>query len=624
MILKVNKISKYFGADALFKDVSFTVEENEIIGLVGVNGSGKSTLLSIIKGEEDFDTNEKGEGSVSVKSGVKIGILKQNSGLDSILTIIEEMRKPFLNLQKTLERMKELEQDLNEVNAEEYARLSSYYEANDGYNTEVLINRVLNGMGFSDISKDRVISTLSGGEKTRLAVAKLLLEAPDLLILDEPTNHLDFETLMWLEDYLKSYKGSVIVVSHDRYFLDALCGKIYEIENKSLFIYRGNYTAYTALKEKSFETKMKAYRKQQEEIAKLKDYISKNKVRASTAAMAKSREKQLERIEIIDKPYEYKSSVRLNLTYNIEPPKDVLKASDCTLSAGGRLLLKSFSFEVKRGEKIGVIGKNGAGKSTLLKLMLGEVPCEQGKILWADNIKRFYFDQEMKTLKNSKTVMEELHSRFPSQLDSQIRKILAGVLFSGDNVFKPVGVLSGGERVKLMFAIMVLSNANVLLLDEPTNHLDLNAREVLERALKDYTGTMIIVSHDRYLLSKLTNRIFELEGQTLIGYDCGFKGYIEKKRLEKSEVQEQKKVKEKSQAKLHRTKQQRAEEVKRRQRIKELEEQIALLDKECAELEERISSQPAYDYKEMSRLCRELDEKKELSASLMDEWVTLE
>lgn len=622
MVLKVNKISKYFGADALFKDVSFSVEENEIIGLVGVNGSGKSTLLSIINGDEDFDTNEKGEGSVSVKNGAKIGILKQNSGLDSDLTIIEEMRKPFIKLKKTLERMKELERNLNETNADEYARLSSYYEANDGYNTEVIINRVLNGMGFSDFSKDRVISTLSGGEKTRLAVAKLLLESPDLLILDEPTNHLDFETLMWLEDYLKSYKGSVIAVSHDRYFLDALCSRIFEIENKSLFIYRGNYTAYTLLKEQSFEARMKAYRKQQEEIAKLKDYIAKNKVRASTAAMAKSREKQLEHIEIIDKPYEYKSSVRLSLTYSIEPPKDVLKVSDCTLTAGGKRLLESFSFEVKRGDRVGIIGKNGAGKSTLLKLIMGEISCGNGKVLWADNVKRFYFDQEMKTLDNSNTVMEELHGRFPSQTDSQIRKILASVLFSGENVFKPVGVLSGGERVKLMFAIMVLSHANVLLLDEPTNHLDLNAKEVLESSLNEYTGTIITVSHDRYLLSKLTNRIFEIEGQMLNKYDCGFKGYMDKKRIEKPQANEAKK--EKPQAKLYRTKQQRAEDVKRRQRIKEIEEQISLLEKECGELEEKISLQAASDYKEMSRLCSELDKKKELSASLMDEWVTLE
>lgn len=622
MILKVEKINKYFGSKAIFKDVSFTVEENEIIGLIGPNGSGKSTLLGIISGETDFDKNEKGEGSVSLKNGTVIGFLKQNSGLDSDLTISEEMKKPFIHLKKTLERMKELERDMNDVNSEEYARLSSYYEANDGYNTEFIINRVLNGMGFSDFERDRVVNTLSGGEKTRLALAKLLLESPDLLILDEPTNHLDFETLMWLEDYLKSYKGSVIVVSHDRYFLDSLCGRILEIENKSLFTYRGNYTAYTVIKEQSFEARMKAYRKQQEEIARLKDYIAKNKVRASTAAMAKSREKQLERLDIIEKPYEYKSGIRLSLNYEIEPPKDILKVSDCVLSAGGKTLLKRFSFEIKRGDRVGVIGKNGAGKSTLIKLILNKLPQSEGRILWADNVKPFYFDQEMKALNDSNTVIEELHSRFSSLTDEQVRKLLASVMFFGENVFKSVGVLSGGERVKLMFAIMVLSKANVLLLDEPTNHLDLNSKEVLEGALEEYSGTVIVVSHDRYLLSKLTSRIFELREGKLNIYDCGFKEYMDKKRQEKAEVKDTKK--EKPKTKIYRTKQQRSDEAKRRLRIREIEEQISLLEKECKEIEEKISSDAASDYKEMARLCKELDEKKELSALLMDEWVTLE
>jgi len=624
MLLEVKKISKYFGAELLFKDISFTVEENEIIGLIGINGSGKSTLLNIISNDLDFDKNEKGEGSISLKNGAKIGFLRQNSGLNSDFTIADEMRKPFLKLDQTLERMKELESNLNDENSEEYARLSSYYEANDGYNIDVLINRVLNGMGFSDFEKDRVVSTLSGGEKTRLALAKLLLERPELLILDEPTNHLDFETLMWLEDYLKSYNGAVLVVSHDRYFLDALCSRILEIENKGLISYKGAYSQYVVLKEHSFEARMKAYRKQQEEIEKLKDYIAKNKVRASTAAMAKSREKQLERMDIIEKPFEYKSSVRLNLSYNIEPPKELLRVMNSSLSIGGKILVNNLSFEIRRGDKVGIVGKNGMGKSTLLKLHLGEIEHTNGKILWAENVKRFYFDQELKMLNTGDSVMDFLHNRFASLTDGEVRKVLASVLFSGENVFKPVNVLSGGEKVKLMFAIMVLTKANVLILDEPTNHLDLNSKEVLESALNDYTGTIILVSHDRYLLNRLTTRTFEIEDGILNQYDCGFKTYIENKRMSRVKIEATPKQ-EKTGAKTYRTKQQRAEDAKRKQRIKDIEQRILCLEEECEEINNKmIIPEIAADYKEINHLCEELEEKKAEINLLLDEWGELE
>ncbi len=626
MLLEVKKISKYFGAQTVFRDVSFSIEENETVGLIGANGCGKSTLLNIISGDLDFDTNEKGEGSVSLKNGARIGFLRQNSGLESSATIAEEMRKPFAKLDETLERMKELEKNMTEENADEYAKLSSFYEANDGYNIDVFISRVLNGMGFSGFDKSREVSTLSGGEKTRLALAKLLLERPDLLILDEPTNHLDFETLMWLEDYLKSYSGAVLVVSHDRYFLDALCSRILEIENKGLRSYKGGYSRYVVLKEQNFETQLKAYRKQQEEIAKLKDYIAKNKVRASTAAMAKSREKQLEKIELLDKPFEYKSQVRLNLSYDIEPPKELLKVMNARLEIGGRRLVDDFSFEIRRGERVGIVGNNGMGKSTLLKLILGEVPKEQGKIIWAENVKRFYFDQELKMLSTYDTVMDFLHNRFPSLTDGDIRKTLASVLFSGENVFKSVNILSGGEKVKLMFAVMILTRANVLLLDEPTNHLDLTSKEVLEAALNDYEGTIIFVSHDRYLLNRLATRIFEIEDGALNQYDCGFKKYIEGKRLQstKSEVMPEKRD-EKPKAKTYRTKQQRAEDAKRKQRVRELEMEVSELEEQAKKISEKMAMpEIAADYIEVNRLCEELDKTKSQIDKLLEEWAELE
>lgn len=628
MLLEVNNISKYFGAELLFKDVSFSVEENDVIGLVGVNGSGKSTLLNIITEAEEFDKNEKGEGSIHLKNGARIGFLRQNSGLDSDLSINEEIKKPFLHLKKTLERMKELECNLSEQNAHEYAELSSYYEANDGYNTDVLINRVLNGMGFSDVDRERAVSTLSGGEKTRLGIAKLLLEKPDILILDEPTNHLDFETLDWLEDYLKSYSGAIITVSHDRYFLDKLCTKIIEIENKRVTVYRGGYTSYANQKEHNFEVAMKAYRRQQEEIKKLEDYIAKNKVRASTAAMAKSREKQLERMDRLSKPFEYKSSVKLALSYDIEPPKEVLCVSGCKLSAGGKDLADDISFEVRRGDKIGIVGKNGAGKSTLIKLLLGKNITSPGRIKWAENVKLYYFDQELTQLDTSDTVMEALHSRFPALSDGDIRKTLSFVLFSGENVFKPVCVLSGGERVKLAFAIMILTRANVLLLDEPTNHLDLNAREVLEEALSAYTGTVIFVSHDRYLLSRIAGRIFEIDGNRLLQYKCGFSGYSDIKRAAKAELQKltAPPAKEKPAArKTYRTAKQRSEDAERRQRIKTIEARITELEEESTALEVEIADpEIAADYKKLSEKCLRLEEIKKETDLLLDEWEMLE
>ena len=642
MLVNCENLYKYFGGELLLSDINFTVEDKDVIGLVGQNGCGKSTLLKIIMGDENFDKTPDGKGFVNVANKVSIGFLAQNSGLESNNTIKDEMKRPFEKLINTYHRMKELEKSMgNSVDndtrdslSDEYSELSSYFEANDGYRIDVKISTVLNGMGFKDFDTDRIIDNLSGGEKTRLAMAKLLLEEPDLLILDEPTNHLDLDTLAWLEDYLKSYKGAIIIVSHDRYFLNKLCSKIFEIENKRLTIYKGNYSSYVVQKEMNLERQNKEYEIQQKEIAKLEDYIAKNKVRASTANMAKSRQHMLDKIERIEKPINYIKPPKIRLELDLEPTKDILTVEDCDLTVGDgadqKTLLDSFSLEVKRGEKVSLIGRNGIGKTSILKLIQGINDHSKGKIQWANNVKIAYFEQENTSLDKQNTVIDEVHKRFPRMTDEQVRKVLGSVLLTGDDVFKKVGVLSGGERVKLCFAILTLQRGNVLLLDEPTNHLDLMTKEVLEQALLEYEGTIILVSHDRYLLNKLSTRIIEVTENGVKSYKGTYDDYREKKSNEISEKQENshaqtEKPKNVHKQKQYRTKQQRAADVKRKQRIKELEAEIELLEQSILQLEAEISTpEIAGDYELCADKCRELEEKKQVLDNRLEEWAELE
>ena len=536
MLLNVEHLYKYFNGQALLKDINFTVEDREAVGLIGINGCGKSTLLNIITGREGYDKTPEGLGSVNIAGKASIGFLKQNSGLNSELTIGEEMKNAFASLLETLDKMKVLEKkmadggDIDSI-SHEYAELSSYFEARDGYRIDVKIKQVLNGMGFGSTPTDRVISTLSGGEKTRLALAKLLLEEPNLLILDEPTNHLDFETLMWLEDYLKGYKGAIIIVSHDRYFLNKVCTRICEIEQGRLTSYRGDYSSYLVQKKMNSERQLKEYEAQQKEIAKLEDYVAKNLVRASTSKMAKSRQHMLDRIERIDKPLMYTKPPKIKLEYDIEPTKDIVRVVDCPLVVGEgadkKELIKSLTMNVRRGEHVAIIGANGIGKTSILKLIQGIIPHEGGNISWGGNVKISYFEQEHAILDPHKTVLEEIMDRYPRLSEQQARSVLGAVLLTGENVFKPISVLSGGERAKLCFAIMALNRGNVLVLDEPTNHLDLNTKEVLEDALAEFGGTIILVSHDRYLLNKVASRIIEIKHDEVNSYEGNFDAYSE-------------------------------------------------------------------------------------------------
>lgn len=642
MLLNVEHLYKYFNGQALLKDINFTVEDREAVGLIGINGCGKSTLLNIITGSEGYDKTPEGLGSVNIAGKASIGFLRQNSGLNSELTIGEEMKNAFAPLLETLDKMKVLEKkmadggDIDSI-SHEYAELSSYFEARDGYRIDVKIKQVLNGMGFGSTPTDRVISTLSGGEKTRLALAKLLLEEPNLLILDEPTNHLDFETLMWLEDYLKGYKGAIIIVSHDRYFLNKVCTRICEIEQGRLTSYRGDYSSYLVQKKMNSERQLKEYEAQQKEIAKLEDYVAKNLVRASTSKMAKSRQHMLDRIERIDKPLMYSKPPKIKLEYDIEPTKDIVRVVDCPLIVGEgadkKELIKSLTMNVRRGEHVAIIGANGIGKTSILKLIQGIIPHEGGNISWGGNVKISYFEQEHAILDPHKTVLEEIMDRYPRLSEQQARSVLGAVLLTGENVFKPISVLSGGERAKLCFAIMALNRGNVLVLDEPTNHLDLSTKEVLEDALAEFGGTIILVSHDRYLLNKVASRIIEIKHDEANSYEGNFDAYSEAvnaarqlKMQSEAEIKraEEEKAYKENKARQYRSKEQRAADAQKRNRIRELEKEIEDTEVLIFELENAISDpEIASDYSKMSEKCKELEEAKTALDQKMDEWAEL-
>ena len=640
MLVNLININKYFNGRQLLKNISLTIDEKDRIGLIGINGCGKSTLLKILTGQLLPDRTTEKDGIISLAGKTSIGYLEQNAGLDRENTVIEEMKGVFKQLNETQERMHELEKQMKsgsiEDVSEEYSRLAAYFEANDGYNIDVKIKTVLNGMGFTEDQYNRVISGFSGGEKTRLAIAKLLLEEPNLLILDEPTNHLDFKTILWLEDYLKEYKGALLIVSHDRYFLDKVVTSICEIEFGSLTRYKGNYSAYTVLKEESVSRKQKEYKLQQEEIAKLKDYIAKNKVRASTASMAKSREKALEQIELIEKPMTASNQANISFEYTVTPPFDVLTVKDIDISVGAgkehKVLAENLSFEVKRGEKLGIIGDNGIGKSTLLKILQNKLPHE-GRIKWAPNVKISYFEQESANLDPYNTVIDELHRHYPILTDLDIRSLLGRVGITGENVFKETGVISGGERAKVCFALMMLEKGNVLILDEPTNHLDLDAKEGIEKALREYDGTVIFVSHDRYLINKIADKILEIRSDGTEMFGGNFDYYLNITRQREAQIQQQldlekqekaaSAAKEKS-AKAYKSKEQRRAEAQIKNRIRELESSIDELQKQLDILQEEITKEEVYsDFNLMNEKCNEIERLKNKIDECFDEIVEL-
>ena len=623
MILEVKDLLKTFSGEVILENINFKIEDNDRIGLIGANGCGKSTLLNMLTKNLSYD---KGE---IIYHNKEIGYLKQNPEFETDKTIIDEVRSVFCDLLSIEKELKEIyniisvtkdEKELNEIN-KKYAKLQTYFEAKDGYNIEVKINTVLNGMGFSDKDYNMRVNNLSGGEKTRLALCKLLLKEPALLILDEPTNHLDFKTLKWLEDYLLTSKGAILMVSHDRYFLDKTVTSIFEIYKGNLKRYQGNYTQFAQIKKNMISFLQKEYEKQQNEIESLKEYIAKNKVRASTAKSAKSREKALERLELIENPKEYLKTISLNFEFDYEPSFELLEVENLSVNIESTPLFNNTNFSVKRGEKIAIVGANGIGKTTFLKALMNKAEYS-GKIKWGKNLRISYFEQENHSLNLNNTLLKEIMDKTDIATELEARNVLGSLLLSGEDVFKQVKMLSGGEKAKLKFALMKIKKGNILIMDEPTNHLDLSSKEVLDESLNDYNGTIIMVSHDRYLLNKIPTKIAELSKDGFTIYEGNYDYYLENKIEVAKEPVIKKETKEKES--YYRSKKDRAEEVrisnlikKTEKEIEELEEQITTLTKEISD--ESISS----DYELLSKKCEELDKTKELLNEKYNFWEEL-
>ena len=538
MLIAAENTSFGFEGTSLFHNVNFTLSEGDRVGLIGPNGEGKTTLLRLILGELEAE-----DGKIFRKNSIRIGYLAQRGGYDSQNTVFGEMKEIFAPVEQAISSLRETERNISlaKEGTQEFIALSSKYEtlnkwiaASDGYNFEVKIRTVLNGMGFEK-NYDQVISTMSGGEKTRLKLARLLLESPDLLILDEPTNHLDMKTLFWLEEYLSAYKGALLTVSHDRYFLDKTVQQIYELENGTLSVFKGNYTKYKILKAEKNARILKEYEKQQEEIAHLQDYVDRNLVRASTAKSALSRVKQLEKIERIEKPVLPPTPPRFSFSYTEKPYERVLETNDLFLCAGEKILLKSASFSVMRGEKCAVVGDNGTGKSTLIKEIVKNT---NEKIKLGRYVRIAYYDQENANLDGNNTVLSELWNRHVLWEQKKVRNLLAQVKLGEEDVLKKVSSLSGGERAKLALAVFESEEGNFLILDEPTNHLDLPARESLEEALKSFDGSVLFVSHDRYFIEAIAGKIIELADGNLREFKGSYSEYTAQKTAEK-ELKEQ-------------------------------------------------------------------------------------
>ena len=533
MILNATNISKSFGSNEIIKDATFLVNEHEKVAIVGVNGAGKTTLLKILTGEESADS-----GSITLAKDAKLGYLRQINNVDSALSIIDELYtviEPILNMEKRMSQMQEDMKHLTGSELEElyssYTALTHSYELMDGYAAKSRVVGILKGLGFEEADFDRKINTLSGGQKTRVFLAKLLLEEPDIILLDEPTNHLDLRSIEWLESYLLNYKGAVIIVSHDRYFLDKIVSKVIDIENGNVQMYLGNYTDFSNKKQMLLDAKMKEYLNQQQEIKHQEAVITKLKQfnREKSIKRAESRQKQLEKIERVEAPQTYSENMRLSLDISKESGKDVLTVHNLSKSFDQKKLFWDINFEIKRGERVAIIGDNGTGKTTLLKIINGLIEPDTGEVIYGSNVSVAYYDQEHQVLHMDKTLFDELSDTYPEMTNTQIRNILAAFLFTGEDVYKKIADLSGGERGRVSLVKLMLSKANFLLLDEPTNHLDIVSKDVLENALTNFPGTVCYVSHDRYFINKTATRILDLTENRLLNYIGNYDYYIEKR-----------------------------------------------------------------------------------------------
>lgn len=643
MILACQNISKSFGVDQILSDVSFHIEDREKMAIVGINGSGKTTLLRIIMGEETADS-----GQVVISKDRTIGYLSQHQDISFDNTVYAEMlltKQPIIDCE---EQMRSLEADMKHCSGEQldkimdtYNRLSAYFDRENGYAYRSEITGVLKGLGFDKDDYDRHINTLSGGQKMRIALGRLLLTRPDLIILDEPTNHLDMESVKWLEGFLSAYQGSVIIVSHDRYFIDRIATKVVELDQTKATVYNGNYTYYANKRAEIRANMMKAYLNQQQDIKHQEAVITKLKQfnREKSIKRAESREKMLDKIELLEKPTEAASKMRLTLSPSVESGNDVLTVKDLKKSFGANVLFDNLDFEIKRGEHVALIGGNGTGKTTILKIINHIVSKDSGSVMLGSRVKIGYYDQEHQVLSLHKTIFEEISDAYPDLTNTKIRSVLAAFLFTGDDVFKKIGDLSGGERGRVSLAKLMLSPANFLILDEPTNHLDIHSKEILEYALREYTGTLLIVSHDRYFINTVATRIFELRDKKLYNF-IGNYDYYE---AHKDVIYESKNAKETSKLGFNsisqkdtvsekavdtsgkdaylRTKEQQAKQRKLENDIRKTEEKIEELEAQIAKIDEQIClPENATNAAKLSELSSKRQELEQMLETVYETW----
>jgi len=632
MAMQITSLYKSFGVDPILENISMNIGDNEKVGLIGANGAGKTTLLRIIAGELSYDS-----GSIFTPKDANIGFLKQNAVDDSQNTMWEDVMEIFSHITMLENEMRSLEikmsdETLSDYDRSEiinsYSRVSNEFETKGGFEIRTRIKTVLNGMGFEDFDiKNTKVSSLSGGEKTKFAFAKLLLSSPEVLLLDEPTNHLDFRTMQWLEGYLKSYRGIVIAVSHDRYFLDSLCDSIYEIERNKCTRFSGNYSFYLSEKKKNYEIALKHYEEQQEEIKRLEDYVARNKTRASTAKMAKSKQKAIDRIEILEKPTVMNKACRFKFELEFPSYKDVLLCEDIELKVNAqgiaKTIAKGLNADVKRGEKVAIIGANGVGKSTLLKTLVGINTMHGGQFEFGRNVELSYYDQEQKLLHDKKTVLDELWDRFPRMDESDVRTLLGTVLFSDEDVYKQISLLSGGERARLMLLIISMEKANTLILDEPTNHLDLASKEALDTAVKNFGGTVILVSHDRYFLNKTADRILELTPDGITSYNGNYNDYLEYKNSLSLQGEKTNKISAPTSAMEYETNKRRQANIKNlSKKLSQAENDIDALEQVIEDLKAQIAETGA-DFVRAGELYSECEKRESELNDLYELWNTL-
>lgn len=636
IVLSCKDISVSYGIRDVLKNITFSINEGDKVGIIGGNGEGKSTLFKIISKELTQDAGE-----VFIDKNKTIGYLTQHVDLDLENTIYEELVSVFKELKNIEIRLKKIEESLNEPydanNAsyhdkliKDYTTLQDLYDHKGGYTYKGEISRVLKGLGFVEDDFEKKVSTLSGGQKTRVSLCKLLLRNPDIILLDEPTNHLDLEAIEWLEDYLKSYKGTVLVISHDRFFLDSVTNNTFEVINGHINCYNVPYTKFIDLRKKKYEADLKAYNIQQAEIKRQEAIIEKFRSfnREKSIKAAESREKALDRMEKIDAPDREKEASKIKFEASVKSGYDVLHIENLSKSYGEKTLFKDLTFDLKRGEKAALIGENGRGKTSLFKMILNKLDSDSGNIILGTNVNVGYYDQEQSDLNIDKSIIDEVWDEFPNLTTSKLRGILASFLFTGDDVFKEIKTLSGGEKCRINLLKLMISKSNLLLLDEPTNHLDIMSREALEDALISYDGTLLVISHDRYFLNKVIGRILELKEDGAKEY-LGNYSYFQEKKLNPTRYQELEelangKTKTKLKDEKKKKREQEKEEKALKLKIKKLEEEIAKKENDLLKLQEQLCLEEIYSNPtESERVSKEIKNIEDIIAGLYEDWENL-